>query len=453
MDQDIVESTTSIYYKFITKFIFNLESLRIYTENVVPVVNKTLNKRKFITIKKIEEILAMLNFALKNEEKVREHKKQIESAKISLLEKYGIELQEDAIHGRGKKGMQTLEELTEYRKHENQINILYEGSFINLVVFFEIMIGSLIKNRLIKYPNSNEDIEKRTLKLEEIRKLGSIENARLYLIEEEVDSILRKGYSDWIKYIRDTNNIKLEFLKEIDKETAEIFQRRNLIVHNEGIVNNIYMKSVHSSLTEDVKLDEYLIVDEEYLNKSILLIEHVGIMLCLEIWSSMEKQSQERVNFVIDSAYRYMKKGQWDIAKAMYLSNDKEKHTSSEDKTICKMNYWVCMKQTNAFEKIKDEIYTADYSDKSIKYQLGLAALKDDKEMFYKLLPIAIQKSEVSYQDLIEWPILIPFRDDKEFIDVVVNMKRETVKLIKEVKSASQEIASASISQNDDLSN
>lgn len=198
--------TMSEYGFFLNTFLFNIESLSIYTENVGPVLNKITNKKKFSQVKQISDMIRTIIVSLYNGNPLGLPEETLETLKTireHYKEKYGLEINNNEVTARGSSAIKLYKEITHFRANENQINIMYQSSLINMIVFIEILIGSLIKNRLMKYPKSNEEIEKKTLTLAEIRNLKSIDNAQAYLIEEEVSMILRKGYKDWIKYIKE----------------------------------------------------------------------------------------------------------------------------------------------------------------------------------------------------------------------------------------------------------
>lgn len=440
------EANTDSYYDFIKLFQFNVESLKMYTETVAPVIKRTLNKKVSSEVKKVSDVITATGFFMSKENELMDEKmnKSLLKARKLLHNQYGVIINKDSVAGIGEKGVRTINQLNDYRKFRHLGIILRESSIINLVIFFEILVGQIIKNRLIKYPKSNEDIEKKSLKLEDIRKLGTLENAQTYLIEEEVSLILRKSYADWIEYIKNRYNLKLDFLKDHNNEIVEIFQRRNLLVHNYGIINNIYLTNVDSSLTEGLLLGEYLPISDEYLRKSFDLIEQTGVLLCLEVWSSMEKRSQDRIDYVLETAYDLMKKGNWKLAKTMYLSNLKEKEIQSDDKTASQLNYWLCVKKISGFKAIEDEVKKADFSDKNVRYRLGLAALLEDRELFYNFLLSAVNTKEITYQNLTEWPILEFARKDDKFAEILSTMNGEVVTALREIKVSVDEVATTS---------
>lgn len=223
-----------------------------------------------------------------------------------LYENYGVEIKEGGkLKISGKNAKQTSKAIDEFQSKMKQLHILYQSTLMSLAIYFEVLIASIIKQRMVLHPKSS-DIEEKTLTLENIRKLGSFENAELFLIEQEVETIIRKSYTDWIDYLKKNMKLKMDYIERYNDKIIEIIQRRNLFVHNEGIVNSIYLKNIDPKLKEGVKLGERLSIDHAYIDESIDIVEHAGTLLGLEFWSVMEKRSDERVKYTINKGIDLM---------------------------------------------------------------------------------------------------------------------------------------------------
>jgi hypothetical protein len=69
----------------------------------------------------------------------------------------------------------------------------------------------------------------------------------------------------------------------------------------------------------------------------------------------------------------------------------------------------------NKFDSVKKDIDNADFSDKKEIFQLALAALREDKETFFQLLPIALDSNQLNIERLEEFPILEEMRATEEY--------------------------------------
>jgi hypothetical protein len=92
-------------------------------------------------------------------------------------------------------------------------------------------------------------------------------------------------------------------------------------------------------------------------------------------------------------------------------------------RTAAELNVLLCKKRIQGFEAIKPEFEKIDYSDKALVFQLALAALKEDKETFFRHLPQVIKTEEISHQELFDFPIFEEMRVHQEFEDFCTENK------------------------------
>lgn len=62
---------------------------------------------------------------------------------------------------------------------------------------------------------------------------------------------------------------------------------------------------------------------------------------------------------------------------------------------------------------------TVDWTACSVKFQVALAALRDDVEKLFMLIPVAIVAKEISEANLREWPLFSTFREDSRFAGIL----------------------------------
>jgi len=297
--------------------------------------------------------------------------------------------------------------------HSGQREILFQSSLISAIVFLELTISRLLHCHITEYPDS-ASIKDKPLSLEEIRSLGTLEEAEKYLIDREVESIMFSGLSGWTSYFKKKIKLPHRDFADLHDDLVEISQRRNLLVHNGGIVNSIYLRNVHSKYTQGVEVGDKIEISREYIDGAITIIELVGAYFILEMWKKAIKICPERVDTVMGEAYLQMLDNNWRPAKYMFRYLLSESGIQAESKLMSQINYWQCMKWNGEYEEIKTEMENADFSAYSGKFQLALAALKSDKDAFFSILD-SIVPSEIQVEDVLEWPLFREMRGYPEF--------------------------------------
>ncbi|WP_342410609.1 hypothetical protein [Paenibacillus sp. FSL R10-2778] len=411
------------YYHFLDSFLLNLYSLKSFANNVRPVlVNEIIRKRKFgkveeMPVELLIELLQQRKYGLLEDPNLEEL--GIENLEKILDEKHGVILLDKSrfkIYGPHKST--TSKAINDYRSRHNQLGILYQSTLISLVIYFEMLIGTIIKHRLVKHPKAS-DIDNKVLTIEEIRKLGSFENAEQYLIEQDVETLIRKKYLDWIDYFKTNMKLKLDNIAPLNDKVIEIIQRRNLFVHNEGIVNNIYLSNINTQVFSEGALGEKLSISLQYIDESIDTIRHIGVLIGLEYWRMMEKESSERIRFINNKGMDFMLGNEWELTRDIYRFNLFEKSINSKSKTVAQINYWLSMKRLGKFSEIEKELKSSDFSDKTREFQICYYAILGNTEEMFRIIPKGLEFNEITIDDLIDWPVFDEYRDDERFLALV----------------------------------
>jgi len=303
-------------------------------------------------------------------------------------------------------------------KSTEQKNLLYVNSFINLLSSAEWFYSQLLHFFYDQNPSS-AGVKKKTLTLEELKSFGSVEDAEKYLIDSKIEGLLRSSFTDWMENLKTELKLSLGYLKEFNDELVETYQRRNLLVHNGGVVNSIYLSKVNDTLLDDIKIGDRLTVDEEYLDNAISKIHVLFSLIACELWKKQLPEDEDRSNILMDLNFGYLKRKEWSIAKLpnVFLKNDAKQPTIP--KTYAQLNCWLCDKRLENLKELKKELDSIDYSDKTIVIQLALASLMDNEEHFYKLLPKAIDSDELTVMSFFEFPIFDEMRNGEKYEEFI----------------------------------
>jgi hypothetical protein len=96
-----------------------------------------------------------------------------------------------------------------------------------------------------------------------------------------------------------------------------------------------------------------------------------------------------------------------------YERNDK---TQSEDCRLRgQVNYWQSFKWSGEFDTVREDVEKSDFSAKKDIFQLAYAAITDDFDSFFKLLPKVLETKELKREYLLEWPLFQGARERPEF--------------------------------------
>ena len=118
--------------------------------------------------------------------------------------------------------------------------IVARNFIVSILSQFDTYIGQLMKCVYRIKPDLIENSE-RQLSYAQLRNFSKIEDARNYIIEKEIETLLRESHSEQFRWFEKKLNIKLTQDLPIWKDFIELTQRRNLFVHNDGKVSSQYL--------------------------------------------------------------------------------------------------------------------------------------------------------------------------------------------------------------------
>ncbi len=292
--------------------------------------------------------------------------------------------------------------------------LLYRSSLISLVSSAEWFLSQVIRAYFDKVPGAS-GAEGKTLTLEDLRSLGSVEDARKYLTDLRIDEIMWGSFDDWIKFLTGTVKLSASYLGPHRAALVEVFQRRNVMVHNNGIVHSSYLKRVDPSLRKNISPGDSLSVSPVYLEKAIDLVERNFVLFAAELWKRLSPDDGERAKVMNEVAFERLKADRWLVSEGLSFFTLNDKKIPEQDRLIAQLNYWQSVKWQGGFDSVRKEVEGSDFSAKDDLYQLARLALLDDADSFYRSLPKLMRTEKITPEMLSNWPIFREMRKDGRF--------------------------------------
>lgn len=319
-----------------------------------------------------------------------------------------------------------IDEFREKNKNIKKRKILYRSALMSLVVYFEGMISDVFKFLIDKNPDSI--INSKQLTFKEIKELGSMECAIEYLIEREIESITRGDYIDWCNELKKKFKLNLKNIDEDKNIIIEIIKRRNLFVHNNGYVNNIYIKSVDKNLTEGIKKGDILEVDIKYIKEAIKILKKVGNDILIELLRKNDKKSEFYWDYYFDIGYNELINGNYFNSRKIFEVLCEDKNKKNEDILRATANLLLSKKLNNKYDEVKQEIDKIDITALQDDFKVVFLLIKGEKDQALKILKRAYP-NYIKRVDIETWPVFKDIRDDKEIKKIIMsNCKIKKIK-------------------------
>ncbi|WP_430508299.1 hypothetical protein [Rossellomorea marisflavi] len=411
------------YIEFIVNYIQNIEVLETYINGLDDILSHQTEKllsgeAQHDSVRPLfKSLFTFLAEAQENSNgNMEDFEEKFEHGILSFYEeKLSVQIEDRSVAKRFQKASNQLA-LT-----FQQIPMIYSSSLINLAIYFELLATQLIQKRLMDNPEAAK-IEKKSLTLTQIEELGSLEEAKNYLIEQEVVDLMHNGFKSWLGYFEDRMKVDISKIKPYTEKVNEVFCRRHLFVHNGGTVNNIYLTRVSKECREGITLGDDLSIDPEYFDNTLKLFKLYGIVLALETWKRKEKESEERTDFLLVYIYDLLIKEEWAVARILCQFIMDDKNVPAKKKWTANINYWLTRKELGEYSEIEDEIKNTDLSALSGEFQLCKMALLDNYAGFFDLLEDNFPKP-IGLEDLEEWPIFKEIRNQETYTDFINERK------------------------------
>jgi hypothetical protein len=118
----------------------------------------------------------------------------------------------------------------------------------------EWLIAQLVHLFFDTYPSA-AGMSEPFFSLDTLASVQTIEDARELLIDHKVESLMRQTFDEWLQFFKTKPGLGMSYIEPDRQRIAEIFKRRNVIVHNGGRVNRIYLQEVEEPLRTGLKLE------------------------------------------------------------------------------------------------------------------------------------------------------------------------------------------------------
>ena len=345
----------------ISVFIEHIESLKI----TFPLVTKTISSNHQTALDNLKQLTSSITIKNKGADEVNATPEQI---------KQYVKLQrEDKSFGIA-------------------ASILKKSFIVSLISQFDIHISRLIRTMFYVKPETLNSSEK-ILKFSELIEFETLEAAKEYLIEKEIETVLRESHSKQFEWLE--RKLGVNTLKNLPAWSTfiEITERRNLFVHCDGLISSQYIDVCKNNgviLDDKNKLGHKLDVEEKYFEEAYKCVFEIGVKLAQTMWRKLKTNDLENANIKLHHiCIDLIKKEEYDLAHTIldFANTDIIKRNFSEEyKLIFLINKAQTLKWSGEEEKARKILENTDWSACNNEFKLVKAVLLDDFHEAEKLM-------------------------------------------------------------------
>lgn len=303
----------------------------------------------------------------------------------------------------------------ESRQSHNTIPMISKSQYVMLFIIFENFLRKMIKLSLDK----NKDILKlkeKNINLCDLLEFSTIQEIIDYSIEIEVNNALhnKKNIFEWLRSIF---GIEITNLNKMHDKFINYNKIRNLLVHNNGIVNDIYIKSI-----KDLNLDKKIILKkgQEIKIEPDLFIDTarnlylIGLQLGINLWLKSKPNDIKIIeNYIIEEQVKFLEKRMFNVVE--YISNIAistiKNYSDKDNEYIILINKATASKFLYKNELYKTIIKNIKINKNNKIINLAIALLNSDFKLASTYAEKLNKKTIKIY--FVLWPLFYLNRDQK----------------------------------------
>lgn len=296
------------------------------------------------------------------------------------------------------------------------LEILSNSTFLMLNNYYEYLFADLLS---FHFTNNNNIIEEKniSISLSELKNFTTIEEAYKDLLFKEIEKLLLDLNFEELK----------NYFKKLDVSLAEnyinwnlineIRERRHLIVHNNGIVNQKYLNK--SNNLHNLKIGDSVNVDNDYLKTAIDETLYAGALLIINCWAKWDKEfSSDAVSEIVDLSFECLKKKKYHLVIRLCEYAEKEIKPRNEAEEIyflnIKINHCIALKELSRTKDLNSKIGNIRFGTLTPIYKLAKSILIDDFKEAQNIFNQAIIVDNLIKDQYLDWPLFENLRNNDE---------------------------------------
>lgn len=295
----------------------------------------------------------------------------------------------------------------------DRLPMLYASLLVTAVSSFEMLVSNIVRAFYSEHPEALRASDTK-YSLSDIEGFGTLDEFRAYCAERQADSLLYGGMESWIDWFARQLKISWSSHSPNLPELTEVYQRRNIIVHNDGQVNRQYLSKVGRA-GESTPIGTQLTIDREYCESAIDLLIETGVRIGLAVVRKFAPELPEATGpadwYVQYLTFDYLVQRRFMLTVSL-LDALLPDVSSEHCKMIMKVNRWIALKEINGLEAIRSELQRWDTTILSAEYRLAKLVLTGDIEEAAQLATTLRESGELSVESWLTWPLL---REVREF--------------------------------------
>ena len=158
--------------------------------------------------------------------------------------------------------------MRQYNKIEQYESILICSTLSNVIIIFEQYLAKVYRGLILINPKKYFQNQK--IEIADIFN-SNVKDIVLECVNNEVESNMFDSLKT-LSLISERESININRFANILDEFEEIYYRRNLYIHNDGVTNTMYLSNIKEKYKKGLNINEKLVTDDIYLRNAINML-------------------------------------------------------------------------------------------------------------------------------------------------------------------------------------
>jgi hypothetical protein len=298
--------------------------------------------------------------------------------------------------------------------------IIPRSFIVALISQYDSFLGRLVRALFLLKPEVLNAAD-RTLTFAQLTQFKSVADARDFIVEKEVETVLRKSHAEQFDWLENKFDIQLRAGLTAWPRFIEVTERRNLFVHSDGVVSSQYLQvcqkqgcDLHGGLTVGQTLD----VDPDYFIDAYRCILEIGVKLAHVLWRKLAPEEREAADQNLNEiSFELINNENFEMARRLldFATCVLKQYSSEQYRRIYLINRAQTYKWLGRDDEALAVLEAEDWSASSDKFGLTVAVLRDEFAAAAALMRKVGRDGEMKREYYEEWPVFREFRKSEPF--------------------------------------
>jgi hypothetical protein len=255
---------------------------------------------------------------------------------------------------------------------------------------FEAYLAGLVEAYFLQVPSAMAGDEK-VISGDDLGLASTLDDLRQLIASRRARSLLNETAEGWGKWFSDRIGIRVGDLGCDWTILTEAFERRHVLVHNEGAADARYVKKTGAPIALGTKLS----TDGEYISKFLSEVIVAATALLAEWWTRLAPATGKAVHpLVLLTFFDLQARSLWDTAARTGEAVLRAERLPSDVRASIQVRTWNASKRASGVAAIRNEVTAWRDAAGSVRISLEAAALLDDLSLVFELLPPLLDTGE-----------------------------------------------------------